>query len=229
MISMSRLSICRIQIPQFLAALTVLSLGLSAHASNIVADGGFEAAGGANTYFAGQSIDGGSWTVTKGSVYIDSGDPYVFDGTNSLNLTGVNPYTPDSVSQILATVVGDTYQVNFWANADSSNLFSLTEDGLSLAGAPTTIAQNGFPGLVSNSSLFTDYTASFYATSASTTLNFSSTANPPLFSSYGSVVLDDVSLQATPEPDSIVLMFTGVVALGLLAGRKRLFGSAFAS
>jgi hypothetical protein len=44
-----------------------------------------------------------------------------------------------------------------------------------------------------------------------------------------SVVIDDVSIAATPEPGSIVLMLTGMAGLGLLAGKKRLVRSALAS
>ena len=71
-----------------IAAAVFMGLSVAAHASTTIADGGFEAAGGGNVYFAGQSIDGGSWNVTDGAVYIDTLDPYVYAGSNSVVMTG---------------------------------------------------------------------------------------------------------------------------------------------
>lgn len=214
-----------------LAAASLAGCTAPLYAASIVSDGGFESAGGGNEYFAGQSIDGGSWNVVTGAVYIDSGDPYVFAGTNSLNLTGVNPYTADAVSQTLTTIAGDSYTLNFWANSDSPNAFSLLVNGAALTGAPTSIINDGFPGAITNSSLFTDYSETFKAATNSTTLTFSDISNPSLTNpnQSGSVVIDNVSVQLAPapEPGSIVLMSTGLLALAL-AGRKRLFPSAFA-
>jgi hypothetical protein len=221
---LSKSSAIRRQAPSALA-LTALAaaftLCTSAHASNLIADSGFESAGGApfNTYFAGQSIDGGSWNVTQGAVYIDTQDPYVYQGNNALNLTLANPYVPDSIAQTVATVVGQTYQISFYADSDSSNTFSLT------------IAQLGFPSLNNdgNSGLFTDYSAAFIATSTSTTLDFTSTADPAIGSPYGSVMIDNVSLQATPEPNSFLLLLTGIASAALFFGRRSLAGTISAS
>jgi hypothetical protein len=201
-----------------LAAL--LSLNISAHASVIV-DGGFEAAGGGNTYYAGQYIDPtDSWYVKTGAVYIDSDDPWVYDGNNSLNLTYANLYAPDTVTQTFATVVGQIYDISFWANADTPNAFAATENGLAIAGLPTSIVDNGFPN-PTNSSLFVDYSGHFTATSTTTTLQLTSTADPAILSGDGSVMIDDLTV-ITPEPSSIVLMLTGMLGLGFAAARKRL-------
>ncbi|MFZ1085752.1 MAG: PEP-CTERM sorting domain-containing protein [Terracidiphilus sp.] len=215
--------------PRFSLVLTLLaiafSLSASAHASSILADGGFEAAGGGNVYYATSTIDGGSWTVTQGAVYIDNLDPWVYDGANSLNLTGANLYAPNSIDQILTTVVGQQYAVNFWANADISNTFSLTQNGLSVSGAPTSIAQNGFPDQIDplgNSALFVDYSGLFTATTTSTDLSFTAIGNPSIGSPNFSVIIDDASVTPTPEPGSLLLMLTGILALALLAGRKHL-------
>jgi len=210
--------------PMFVAALALVSLSASAHAANIVVDGGFEAAGGGNVYFSGQSIDGGSWAVTNGAVFIDNVDPWVFDGNNSLNLTGANLYVPNSVSQELTTVVGQYYAVSFWGNADIPNVFSLTENGSAVSGIPGSIAQNGFPDQVDplgNSALFVDYSGWFTATSTSTDLSFTAIGDPAIGSPNFSVMIDDVSVAPAPEPGSIVLMLTGVLGFGLLFVRKR--------
>jgi hypothetical protein len=211
------------------ATVALFGLTASLHAASIVTDDGFESAGGGNEYFAGHSIDGGSWNVVTGAVYIDSGDPYVYAGSNSLNLTGVNPYTADAVSQTLTTIAGDVYTLNFWANSDSPNTFSLLANGVAIAGAPTSILNDGFPGAITNSSLFTDYSETFRASTNSTTLTFSDVSNPSLTNpnQSGSVLIDNVSVQIapTPEPGSAVLMSTGLLALALVAGRKRLLQS----
>jgi hypothetical protein len=199
-----------------------------AYASNIVVDSGFESAGGGNTYSAGQSIDGGAWTVGAGTVYVDNLDPYVFDGNNSVNLTGANDFAINSLYQNLSTVVGQEYQVSFWANSDALNAFSLTENGLALSGIPGSIVQNGFPDQIDalgNSSHFVEYSGEFVATSATTDLDFSAIGEPTLTelqNGQGSVVIDDTSVSPAPEPGSMVLMLTGIVGLGLLIARKRL-------
>lgn len=212
-------------LPLVAAALAVLSLSATAYAGNIVADPGFESAGGGGTYYAGQSIDGGNWIVGGGAstVYIDNQDPYVYDGNNSANLTAFTPYASSSLYQDLTTVVGQLYSVSFWANSDSPNTFSLTENGSSIGGIPGSIVDNGFPN-ANNSSLFVDYTGEFVATSTTTDLEFTAFTDPTLaeyINGDGSVVIDDVSVTATPEPGSIVLMLTGLVGLGLLIAIKR--------
>lgn len=205
-----------------LLTMAVLGLSVPGQAASILVDGGFESAGSNSIYFAGQTIDGGSWNVIQGAVYIDSADPFVFSGNNSLNLTGANPYVANSVSQALTTVIGNSYAVNFWANSDSPNTFSLTANGIALTGAPGSVVNNGFPGAVTNSSLFVDYLAVFKATSANTTLSFSSTANPPIGSQVGSVMIDNVGVQLIPEPGSLALTLTGTLGLCWRQGRKYL-------
>ncbi len=72
--------------------------------------------------------------MPRGEVYIDTQDPYVYAGSNSLNLTYLNMYTANSVSQVLATVVGQTYGVSSYADAESANTVSFTENGPAVAG-----------------------------------------------------------------------------------------------
>jgi len=209
---------------QIAALAALLTLGSSARADNIVADPGFESAGGGSITYATSSIDG-SWTVTQGAVYIDTVDPWVYDGANSANLTGANIDAPTSLEQTLTTISGLTYEVSFWANADIPNSFSLTENGNAVSGTPNTIAQNGFPDQSDangNSAQFVDYTGSFLATSTSTDLTFTATGTPPIGSPNYSVIVDDVDVTPTPEPGSFVLLLSGLLGVGLLMARKRL-------
>jgi PEP-CTERM motif len=216
---------------------TLLSLTAAAHATNIVVDPGFESAGtgvaGSYEYFAGQSIDGGAWTVinTGGSVsstvFIDSStnlDPLVAFGNNSVNLTTADLFEPNTISQTLSTVAGLKYVFSFYADADTANTFSATENGIVISGTPTSIAQNGFPNANpdSNTSDFTLYTGSFTATSSSTVLDLSATGFPSLDpNSTDSVVIDNVSVSATPEPSSLALLVTGLAGMGQIIRRRR--------
>ncbi len=222
---------CRSQyrIPQAISRSVAMGLMLlgcmgSARAANMIADSGFETAGANNVYAAGQSIDGGSWNVTTGSVYIDAGDPYVYAGNNSLNLTYANLYTVNAVSQVLGTTAGQSYTVSFWADADTANTFSLLENGLAVSGSPTSIAENGFPGLT-NSSLFVNYLGTFTASTASTVLSLSAAGDPAIGSPEGSVIIDNVNVQpstaVTPEPGSLVFMLTGALGLGAALRQRR--------
>ncbi len=202
------------------AVVALAAFTASAHASSFLTDGGLESATGGNVYYAGQSLDAGSWNVLTGAVYIDSADPYVYDGTNSLNLTYANLYVPNTVAQTFTTTPGESYALSFWADADTPNSFAVTANGVALAGSPGAVATNGFPN-ATNNAFFTDYTATFVASAASTTLNFTATGDPSIGSPDGSVVLDDISIATTPEPQSLVLVLSGVGVLSEAVRRRR--------
>ncbi len=209
-------------------AVLALTSGVCAYA-DIVVDGNFEGADlGAGTgtdYFtSGESIDGGSWTVTQGTVGVDTNNFYIFDGSKSIFLNG-DITGPDSLTQTLTTVVGQTYTIGFWADADVANTFSVTFGGAPVAGAPTSIAVNGFPSpnYLGNSSLFEFYSGTATATSTSTDLVFTAsgfTAN----SSGVTVEIDNVSAIPTtssvPEPGTLGLLSAGMLGVLSMARRK---------
>ncbi len=208
-----------------LAAVALLS-GLSGSAyANIVLDGGFESAGtlgGLVNYTVGNSIDGGDWTVSEGKVAVDSQDFYVDDGNNSVFLDD-DGGGPDSLSQTLNTVAGDTYTVSFWADADTPNSFSVTLGGTAVTGVPDSITANGFPSSVANgnSSLFELYSGTVVASSASEALVFTATG---LSGGPGSTVeIDDVSVVDTtvPEPSTFAISALGLLGLIATGWRRR--------
>jgi hypothetical protein len=188
-------------------------------AENIVQNPGFELAdpnalpGDLNLFTSGQSIDGGTWFVTEGTVGVDTETSFIFNGRKSVLLDGDNS-GPDSLTQTLATTPGQIYTILFWANADVPNVFSVTFGGTPVTGTPTSIAQNGFPGVdpLSNSSLFVLYLGTATATSASTDLTFTTTASPTIDSGV-TVEIDNIMVVAgaIPEPSALTLASTGAV------------------
>ena len=199
--------------------LAMMSFGTLAEvrAGNIALDPGFESAdsgalpGDSNVFSSGQSIDGGTWTVTQGFVGVDTATFFVFDGQKSVFLDGDNS-GPDSLTQTLATVAGQLYSISFWANADVANVLSVTFGGAPVTGMPTSAPQNGFPGSdpLSNSSQFVLLTGTAMAVSSSTDLTITGTAFPTI-SSGVTIEIDDVSVASVPEPSSFVLALIGTV------------------
>jgi hypothetical protein len=210
--------------------LVVMGLGLAAdvRAGNIVQDADFESAdpgalpGDSSFFTSGQSIDGGLWNVTQGTVGVDTDTFFIFAGHKSILLDGDNS-GPDSLTQTLATTPGQIYTISFWANSDVPNIFSVTFGGNPVSGAPTSIVQNGFPGAdpLSNSSLFVLYTGTAMASSSSTDLTFTVTALPTITSGV-SVEIDNVSVAVVPEPSTLTLAAIGAVCtIGCMARRRR--------
>jgi len=211
-----------VALPSLLVAFALMS-GLSAVAyADIVADGGFEGADptrttkGTDYFTSGNSIDGGSWTVTAGEVGVDTLDSFVFAGSKSVFLDGPNG-GPSSLTQILTTVVGQMYEVGFWADANAANTFSVTFGGVAMTGAPTSVTQNGFPSLATlgNHSQFVFYSGTAVATSTSTDLVFSAS----VATAGNTVEIDGVSASTVPEPGTIGLL--SLALAGILGVTRR--------
>jgi uncharacterized protein YfaP (DUF2135 family) len=137
---------------------------------NLVQNGGFETA-----TFSG-------WTTTAASLGSDfdvgtAGPPH--SGYYDVAL-GALSYIPDSISQTLATVPGDTYTLSYWVSHDSTN----AENDFQVFWGGNSV-QN-----LSNVSAFgwTNYTFTETAASATTVLKFSAYEVPAWF------FLDDVSV-----------------------------------
>ncbi len=140
------------------------------------------------------------------------------EGNQYLDLVGEGG--TGSISQTFATVLGQTYNLNFWY---SHNLFA------GLASASARLSVDGLSDSIthtggSNANLaWQYYSGSFVADSASATLTFVNTAG----ATNEGVFLDAVSVVAVPEPSTWAMLILG---FGVLGGalRRRTQATAFA-
>ena len=138
---------------------------------NLVQNGGFE---------TGDLTD---WTLSSansGSLFEVSNSPIApYDGDYAAEF-GATGYSPDSISQTLATVPGETYVLSYWLSHNDSN----TENDFQVSWGGTLVQD------LSNASAFgwANYTFTVTATSTATVLLFSGYEVPEWFA------LDDVSV-----------------------------------
>lgn len=143
---------------------------------------------------------------------VDQGDPYTSSTTpyNGLaNEAFLGSSSPETLSQTFATVAGGQYTIEFALLNDTTNVFPYTNefiaefDGITML-SESDVAEDGY----------TLYTYTLDATSDLSTLEFTS-ENPE-----GDFELDSVSVEATPEPGSFLLLATGLLLLAGLTRRR---------
>ena len=199
-----------------LAAFAALAV---ASQENLISNGGFEtfntsAADGGGlgpgyfTYNAGNASLN-NWTVGGTSIDVVTLPPGVYPiyaGNASLDLLGTPG--PGSISQAITTVVGQSYDLSFWAQANVAGINQTVN--LDVIGAAT--QSTSFTVAVGT---WTQYTWSFMADSTSTTIRF---ASDPLNAGNGNTFMDNV--EVVPEPLTISVLGLGLAAIARRRNRK---------
>src|ERR1051326_1182815 len=199
-----------------ISCVVLIALSSSAWA-NLVVNGGFE------------THDLTGWTSTGDTTHIyvcGVADTYACNAINGFQVTGA-PHSGDNavafgptpfgtLSQTLATVAGQHYDLSLWVENcpdDSScepNSLGLSWDGILFGSAANIVPSPWVHAPISN----------LLATSASTVLSFSGENSPSFF------LFDDISVQvssAVPEPLSISLLGValGSLVVGVRATRQK--------
>ena len=196
-----------------------LAFAGAVQASNIVANGSFEADGN-----AGQTDDVASWHVGgDGMVTIKNDNPY--DATYYVSLGG-GETAHNNIWQTLNTVAGQAYEISFAYlpfSADASNILSVIwGDWASPGTSPnpptgsTSFALNGNSGTPGTNpdTGWMIYTFTAIASSDKTVLSFYDTATGL------ATGLDAVSVSAVPLPGAALLFGSALLGAGALRKRK---------
>jgi hypothetical protein len=207
--------------------------------ANLLSNGSFEApivpVGGGTSFGVGSNLITG-WTVfgpagtsvtLLNTLFTQFGVSFpAQDGNQWLDLTGVSVNQPDGVSQTVATIIGDQYQLTYFiGNTTGGGIFGTTStvDAL-LNGTPTFSDTNSTVNPTTLS--WSQFSHTFIATTASTTLGFRN-ADPINDTSNGldNIVLLDlgpavVGVPGLPEPSLLALFGIGMIGLGLSRRRK---------
>ena len=196
---------------QFFVALAVLAIiGTQAQATNLIVNGGFEEPNLASgTWNAFLSIPG--WTTTVGhSIEVQdnvAGAPY--EGGQHVEL---DSYGNSGMEQIISTVEDQWYDLNFFFSPrpfqpEATNGISVFWDGNVL---------DNITALGTNQTIWTEHSYLVQASSDYASLEFRATG----ISDYLGGYLDAVSLEAVPEPSTLLLLTFGLI--GLFIYKKRM-------
>jgi hypothetical protein len=185
------------------ALLVFTSLGATAAfaAPNLVNNGSFETG------------DFTGWNVSSGSLeLVVTGPFYVYSGAEDGNWYSVfgSVGSDGSISQTISDVAGQHYSFSFWFNAvgDSPSDFSAMWDS-------NTVFSQTNPN---TGGAWTQFTFDVVG-SGSDTITFNGRDDPQY------MALDNISVSAsgggtTPEPSSLLLLGSGVLAMGGVIRRK---------
>jgi hypothetical protein len=216
-------------------AVAVLVFGLvgaaESSADSLIVNGSFESPDvGSYALISNGGVPGWATTDGAGVIEIDNtsvfgGGSAAYDGIQSLE---VNAYNPEDVYQtVTGLTVGQTYVLS-WAYGDRPGS---GDEGLAVyfgsnALLPADLVTTDYDNLNGSNSTVLWFENSYIvtATSATETLSFNGLLVPGVDNnggpSYGNEV-DAVSLVATPEPSTLLLLSTGLGLLGFALRRQR--------
>ena len=194
--------------------------------ANLIQDGSFESPVisfawyedfGANTgdpNYGGATIPG--WTITTNNVDIVSdltSTPLAADGNQYLDLVGTG--STGGIEQTFKTALGQTYTLSFdygnnpWSTSTASALITILVGGLTDFVTHTTSTTSDIN--------WTPFSVTFVGTGNPMTLSFLTTVG----SNSGGVLLDNISVTATPLPAALPLFAGGLGIMGLIGRRRR--------
>ncbi|WP_082660430.1 choice-of-anchor C family PEP-CTERM protein [Sphingopyxis sp. H050] len=198
------------------AAAAIALLPATANAAGFV-NGSFESgipAGSFTTVGGGNSAAITGWTVTGNSVdYIGS----YWTAQNLSRSIDLNGNGQGGIQQTFDTVANTLYNVSFWlaGNPDGAPITKTVLVGAT--GADSATYSFNFTGFNKANMGWTNFTYSFVAQGASTTLSFASQDA----GSYGAA-LDNVSVTAAvPEPGTWAMVILGFAVIGGAMRRRR--------
>ncbi len=204
------------------AALAAFGLPATAQAANLITNGSFEDGTGKPPAGGFVSLPSGStaitgWTVGNNGIdWIDDGYWEASDGQFSLDLSRLSA---GSIAQTFATIVGALYTVTFdlAGNPDGPNETKVQVTSVNGPPFQELFFFNVGPGNTRQNMGWQTKSFSFTANSTQSTLTFGSATNTP----FGPAI-DNVSVQAVPEPGTWLMMIVGFGLLGgMLRSRRR--------
>ena len=165
------------------------------------------------TLTAVNTTDLPGWTVSSGSIdYIGNYWQAQGGSSRSVDLAGTSLGT---ISQTISTVIGQMYQVTFWASKNP-DLATPTRTGtVSFGGASLPFLYTATNDRTNMN--WQQYSYDFLATSNSTILSFAADASAGCC--YGPA-LDTVSVSDVPEPASWAIMLLGFAGIGAAMRRR---------
>lgn len=210
---------------QFVKALTIISLmsiSQISQANDLITNGSFESGlfqvnhpGDVTETLGVGSTAMTGWTVESGSLaWIGPSNPFSLtasQGSYFLDLTDYRSSAPwGGVSQTISTTVGQTYLLSF--DLGSSPTYGVPDSIQATAGSASSIFTSTFTSGTNNWQ--TEY-LNFTATAATTTISLTGNTG----SNY--IGLDNVSVNAVPEPEEWAMMLLGLPLIGWIVRRKQ--------